>query len=124
MSFSALLRAALRAPWLRVALVATLLLAQHGALTHALTHAAAYAHTETAHAGLAPIDHDSRDPAGTVVESCVLDFAYSQVLGGVHAGHDLAFSAAEQLLVVTAILAVRNSATVVPYDSRGPPVIS
>ena len=120
MCFSALLRAALRAPWLRVALVATLLLAQHGALTHA----AAIAHAATAHAGPTPIDHDSRDPAGTVVESCVLDFAYSQVLGGVHAGHDLAFSAAEQLLVVTAILAVRNSATVVPYDSRGPPVIS
>jgi hypothetical protein len=28
------------------------------------------------------------------------------------------------VLVVTAILAVRNSVTVVPYDSRGPPVFS
>jgi len=124
MSFSALLRTAFRAPWLRAALVALLLVAQHGALTHALTHAAAHTHAETTHAGPAHIDHGSDEPAGTAAESCALDFAYSQVLGGVHAGHDVAFSAAEHDLVVAAALAVRNSVTVVPYDSRGPPVIS
>jgi len=120
MSFSALLRAALRTHWLRAALVALLLVAQHGALTHALTHAAAYTHDETAQIDL----YGSTDPVGAAAESCAFDLAYSQVLGGVHAGHALAFDAAEHVLVVIAALAVRNWVTVVPYDSRGPPVIS
>lgn len=125
MNFSAWLRTALCAPVLRAALVALLLVAQHGALTHALTHAAAHAHHETAHAESARVDFQGGgNPAGSAAESCVFDLAYSQVLGGVHTGHAVVFSAAEQLLVVTAVLAVRNSVSVVPYDSRGPPVIS
>jgi len=125
MSFSALLRTALRAYWLRPALVALLLVAQHGALTHALTHVAAYTHAETARAGSAYIDLPGKGgTAGTAAESCVFDLAYSQVLGGVHTGHAVAFAAAEHVLVIAAALAVHGLAAVVPYDSRGPPVIS
>jgi hypothetical protein len=75
-----------------------------------------------AQSALADQGHDKRAKQAT--ESCAFDLVYSQVLGGVHTGHDLAFAAAEHVLVVTATLAVRNSVTVVPYDSRGPPVLS
>lgn len=120
-----LLRSALRAKWLRGALIALLLAAQHGALTHALMHMGRVAQGQTAvHAQSALADHGDDSHARQVTESCAFDLVYSQVLGGVHGGHDLAFAAAEHVLVVTATLAVRNSVTVVPYDSRGPPVIS
>ncbi|MDH4151427.1 MAG: hypothetical protein OEV67_13045 [Betaproteobacteria bacterium] len=121
----------LRAKWLRGALIALLLLAQHGALTHALMHAGRLAQGHTAHLSvshtqLAPADHDHGhdNRVRQATESCTFDLVYSQVLGGVHAGHVVTYTAAEQVLVVTATLAVRNSVTVVPYDSRGPPVIS
>ena len=124
-----LLRSALRAKWLRGALIALLLFAQHGALTHALTHASRLAQGQAAHlpithaqTPLADHGHDNR--ARQATESCAFDLVYSQVLGGVHAGHVVALAAAEQLLVVAETVAVRNSVTVVPYDSRGPPVIS
>ena len=120
-----LLRSALRAKWLRGALVALLLAAQHGALTHALMHAGKAVQGQTAvHAQTVSADHGHDKRALQATESCAFDLVYSQVLGGVHTGHDLTFAAAEQLLVVTATLAVRSSVTVVPYDSRGPPVFS
>ena len=119
------LRSALRAKWLRGALIALLLAAQHGALTHALMHMGRLAHGQTAvHAQTASVGHGHDKHARQATESCAFDLVYSQVLGGVHTGHDLAFAADEHVLVVTAILAVRNSVTVVPYDSRGPPVFS
>ncbi len=125
MNFSALLRNAFCAHGLRAALVALLLLAQHGALTHALTHAAAHTQDKTAHTDSAHIELPGKgDPAGAVAESCLSDLAYSQLLGGVHAGHAVSFDVAEQVLVVAAAQAVRNSATVVPYDSHGPPAFS
>ena len=109
--------------------LALLLFAQHGALTHALTHASRLAQGQAAHlpithaqTPLADHGHDNR--ARQATESCAFDLVYSQVLGGVHAGHVVALAAAEQLLVVAETVAVRNSVTVVPYDSRGPPVIS
>lgn len=124
-----LLRSALRAKWLRYTLVALLLAAQHGALTHALMHASKAAqgraaHLSISHAQAVSADHGHDKRALQATESCAFDLVYSQVLGGVHIGHDLTFAAAEQLLVVTATLAVRSSVTVVPYDSRGPPVFS
>lgn len=120
-----LLRSALHAKWLRGALVALLLAAQHGALTHALMHAGRAAQGQTAvHAQSALADHGHDTRTRQATESCAFDLVYSQVLGGVHGGHDFAFAAAEHVLVVTATLAVRNSVTVVPYDSRGPPVLS
>lgn len=123
------LRSALRAKWLRYALVALLLAAQHGALTHALMHAGKAAqgqaaHLSVAHAQTASADHGHDKRALQATESCAFDLVYSQVLGGVHADHDLAFAAAEHVLVIAAALAVRSSITVVPYDSRGPPGLS
>ena len=115
----------LRAKWLRGVLVALLLAAQHGALTHALMHAGRAAQGQAAvHAQSALADHGHDKRTKQATESCAFDLVYSQVLGGVHGGHDLAFAAAEHVLVLTATLAVRNSLTVVPYDSRGPPVLS
>lgn len=122
---TSLLRSALRAKWLRGALIALLLAAQHGALTHALTHAGWLAHGKSAvHASAQVLAQDDGSRKSQAVELCAFDLVYNQVLGGVHAGHALVFDAAEQVLVVIATLAVRNSVTVVPYDSRGPPVIS
>lgn len=124
-----LLHSALRAKWLRGALVALLLAAQHGALTHALMHAGKLAQGQPAHLSVShsqsPLaDHGQDSRVRQVTESCAFDLVYSQVLGGVHGGHAPAFAASEQALVVTAAIAVRSSVTVVPYDSRGPPVIS
>jgi hypothetical protein len=119
------LRSALRAKWLRAVLIALLLAAQHGALTHALMHMGRLAHGQAAvHAQTASVSHGHDKRIRQATESCAFDLVYSQVLGGVHTGHDLAFAADEHVLVVTAMLAVRNSVTVVPYDSRGPPVFS
>jgi hypothetical protein len=116
-----LLRSALRAKWLCGALIALLLAAQHGALTHALMHAGWLAQGKTAvHASAQSENH----PADRAVELCAFDLVYNQVLGGVHVGHALTFAAAEHLLVVVAAPAVRNPVTVVPYDSRGPPAIA
>jgi hypothetical protein len=128
MSLAVLLRRTLRARWMPVALAGLLLVAQQGALTHALTHADLHGHVEVRHDHAHPAGHDAghpdHAPTGDVAEFCAFDLVYSQVLGGVHGGHDLAFSAAEHVLVVTAAIAVHNSVTVVPYDSRGPPVLS
>lgn len=122
---SGLLRSALRAKWLRGALIALLLAAQHGALTHALMHAGWLAHGKSSvHAPAQTLVQDNGSRKSQAVELCAFDLAYSQVLGGVNAGHAVAFAAVEHALLVTATLAVRNSVTVVPYDSRGPPVIS
>ncbi|MGV3628120.1 MAG: hypothetical protein ACO1PN_10585 [Betaproteobacteria bacterium] len=124
-----LLHFALRAKWLRYTLIALLLVAQHGALTHALMHAGRatqgqVVHLSISHAQTASADHGHDNRARQATESCAFDLVYSQVLGGVHSGHDLAFAAAEHVLVIAAVLAVRSSVTVVPYDSRGPPVLS
>ena len=118
-----LLHSVLRAKWLRGALIALLLAAQHGALTHALSHAGWLAQGKSvAHASAQASSHDGRAKQAT--ESCALDLVYNQVLGGVHADPVAAFDAVEQVLVVAATLALRSSVTVVPYDSRGPPAIS
>ena len=120
-----LLRSALRSKWLRGALIALLLAAQHGALTHALMHAGWLAQGKSAvHAPAQTLAQDNGSRKSQAMELCAFDLVYNQVLGGVHAGHAVGFAAAEHVLVVTATLAVRNSVTVVPYDSRGPPVIS
>jgi hypothetical protein len=115
------LRSALRAKWLRGALIALLLAAQHGALTHALMHAGWLAQGGLAvHASV----QDEHHPAEHAVESCAFDLLYNQVLGGVHAGHAPVFAAAEQVRAVIATAAVRSPVTAVPYDSRGPPALS
>jgi hypothetical protein len=120
-----LLHSARRAKWLRGALIALLLAAQHGALTHALMHAGKAMHGETfAHGQSVLADHGYDRPAREATESCAFDLVYSQVLGGVHADHTITFAAAEHARVVTATLVLRNPGTAVPYDSRGPPARS
>lgn len=116
-----MLRSALRAKWLRGALIALLLAAQHGALTHALTHASWMAQGRTAvHAMV----QDEHNPTKRAVELCAFDLVYNQLLGAVHADHAVSFAAAEHVLVVAATPALHNPVTAVPYDSRGPPAIS
>jgi len=116
-----MLRSALRAKWLRGVLIALLLAAQHGALTHALTHASWMAQGKAAvHAMV----QDEHNPTERAVELCAFDLVYNQVLGAVHADHAVSIAATEHVLVVVAAPAVRNPVTAVPYDSRGPPVIS
>jgi hypothetical protein len=128
-SFPALLQSALRAGWLRAALVALLLFAQHGALTHALSHMAVHGGEGTAHVHAQHDSHDSHGhhdegPAETAAESCAFDLLYSEVLGGVPAGQFAGFSAAVRTSLVVAAVLAHGAAVFVPYDSRGPPVIS
>lgn len=119
------IRGVLRAASLRVALIALLLAAQHGALTHALMHAQRLAQGGSiAHASSAPSahGHDSHDRQAT--ESCAFDLVYTQVLGGLHSGHVPVVAASGHLPVAAAAIAVHSALTVVPYQSRAPPVLS
>lgn len=125
------MRSALRSIRLRLLLAALLLFAQQGALTHALSHAGRQAHGLSGwimpvaggtqyHAG-----DDPHAPADSRVDNaCAFDLAYSQVLGGVHAGHDIHAAVARP--AATGVAAVRPwpVATVLSYRSRAPPVIS
>ncbi len=130
MTCSRLLDKSLRSIALRWALVALLLFAQQGALTHALRHAGGHAHESvaalhqpgyesSAHAG-----HDDSSGRAAVSGECAFDLVYSQVLGGMHAGHMLYFVATDT--VAHAIAAAHPCGTTanVPYDSRGPPAFS
>lgn len=77
------LRHLLRARWLRCALVALLLLAQHGALTHALAHAGGRVgggHAVTHSAAHLPVQGDSA-PVKKAASLCAFDQVYSQVFG-------------------------------------------
>jgi len=80
-----LLHSALRAKWLRGALIALLLVAQHGALTHALLHAGWQAHGGVARLDVSAEQLAQNDgaPANQATKSCAFDPVYSQVLGGV-----------------------------------------
>ena len=125
-----MLRVSLRSIALRWVLAAFLLLAQQGALTHALSHAGGHVHDATAachtedhSASDTPSSHTDR--AGRVVSGqCAFDLLYSQVLGGVHAGHTVHVTATDAVAPL-AVVARSFSATFrVPYDTRGPPAIS
>lgn len=116
---------------LRWSLAALLLFAQQGALTHALTHAAAvHAHEsvaalhQPAHESSAHADHDKSGGRSAVSEQCAFDLVYSQVLGGMHAGYKLQFAAAAAVAVAVVATLPRGITTSVPYDSRGPPALS
>jgi hypothetical protein len=125
-----LLRASLRSIALRWTLAAFLLVAQQGALTHALSHAGEHAHetvvalhgdeysavdaTSSHHEGDAPV----------VSGQCAFDLVYSQVLGGLHAGHALFLTATDAISPVVSVAQSFSATTRVPYDTRGPPAIS
>lgn len=124
-----LLHSALRAKWLRAALIALLLFAQHGALTHALTHVARQAHGGFAQAAV-PVhplaqgnSHAAGIPAKQLTELCAFDLVYSQVLGGV------AVTVVDFPVVAatTAVLTQRASARMgsepPPFLAQGPPAL-
>ena len=136
MILSRLLRASLRTIALRWVLAAFLLVAQQGALTHALSHAGGHAHEavaalhehahEHAHGNEAPNSaHPNEDTDGRALsEQCAFDLVYSQVLGGVHAGHTALVQTTNNVVPVVAVAQSFSAATHVPYDTRGPPAIS
>lgn len=129
-----MLRASLHSVALRWVLAAFLLLAQQGALTHALSHASGHAHEAVAALHLerhAADDHpaaqyDAHQDAGgrAVSGQCAFDLVYSQVLGGVHAVHNLCVSASDVVAPFAVIAQSFSAITRVPYDTRGPPAIS
>ena len=118
------MRLALRSSWLRGALVALLLVAQHGALTHALAHAGRAAHVDEPALHATDSRHAGGAPADVAAEACADDLVYSQVLGGVHAGMVVIPGAAGQALRFSSAPFLRGGTAVVPYDIRGPPRIS
>ena len=120
----------LRSSALRWALVALLLAAQQGALTHALSHAGGHVH-ETAvslHEHVEAHDHgvDEHHDSGRslVSEQCALDLVYSQVLGALHADYGVYFAATDAVAPVVIVSRLRVISASVPYDSRGPPAFS
>ncbi len=126
-----LFRSALRAIALRWVLALLLLLAQQGALIHALGHAAGHAHGSVAalhvdhHPAAKQADDPSHQPAVRLVsEQCAFDLVYNQVLGALPAGHCLQFEATDPVVHAVFALRTRSAPASVPYDSRGPPVFS
>lgn len=120
----------LRSIALRWVLAALLLFAQQTALTHALSHAGGHAHKSVA-APQAPAqessahaDHDGSGGRSAVSEQCAFDLVYSQVLGGMFAGYKLHVAVAEPAAHAVIVAQPRGTTASVPYDSRGPPVIS
>ncbi len=124
-----LLRSALRTKWLRGALVALLLFAQHGALTHALTHAARQAHGGFAQAAVPAHlltqanSNAGGTPAKQLTELCAFDLVYSQVLGGVAVTVvDLPVVAATNEVPIQRTSA-RTVAEPPPFLAQGPPAL-
>lgn len=130
MTVSRLLGRPLRSVALRWALAALLLVAQQGALTHALTHAAGHAHESVAEldehvqVSSAHADRDESGGRAAVSGQCAFDLVYSQVLGGVHVGHTPHFAATDVVAHAVFTTQSRGATVSVPYDSRGPPALS
>lgn len=137
MSLRRLFDRTLRAAAPRWLLAVLLLLAQQGALTHALVHAGAQAHGGHIHAAQVDDggahalhgDHGGHDDHGADGQSaasaqCAFDLVYSQVLGALHS--TALPLCAETAAPVTAVVAQApvGAAPEVPYDSRGPPAFS
>lgn len=119
-----LLRSALRAKWLRGALIALLLVAQHGALTHALMHAGWLAQDKTAvHASAQTLAQDDGGRKSQAVELCALDLAYSQVLGGA----TVTVIDFPVVVAIPEVLTLRASARTIaeppPFLAQGPPAL-
>lgn len=130
MTGSRLLGTSLRSIALRWALAALLLFAQQAALTHALGHAGGHAHKSVAapqapaHESSAHADHDGSGGRSAVSEQCAFDLVYSQVLGGMSAGHTLHVAATDPVAHAVIVAQPRGTTASVPYDSRGPPAFS
>lgn len=113
-----------RSGWLSGVLIALMLFAQHGALTHALSHAA-----RLAHGGYVQVGASAHQPAGDAGHSggratkpCAIDFAYSQVLGGVATATAEMAAAAGITEHCTPHPRARIVAASPPFLAQGPPV--
>lgn len=116
---------------LRWVLALLLLVAQQGALIHALGHAAGHAHESVAalhdheHHTAAQADDPCHEPqVRRVSEQCAFDLVYSQVLGGLHAGHWLHLDASDPVVNDVFVWSTRSAPAGLPYNSRAPPVFS
>jgi hypothetical protein len=110
----------MRHAFLRLALIALLLVAQHAALTHAIWHA--YRDGPSAHQRHA---NNSRTGGGHVPEHvlCVFDVAFGQVLGATHgsASHFCAPELASELIAQSA--RPYTGVVSLSFHSRAPPVL-
>lgn len=114
-------RRLLRLRLLHAALIALLLFAQHGALTHALLHVAHHGETAAhAHAGHDHA-HDEERPSGELSANCGFDLLYSEVLGGVHGGCQGVVTGATRAVLIAVGSWTAAATSAVPYDSRAPP---
>jgi hypothetical protein len=109
---------------LHAALIALLLFAQHGALTHALLHVAHQGGAEVHAADAHEHAHDHEQPSGEWSANCGFDLLYSEVLGGVPGGClDITTVAPRAVLIAAGSIATAGTSAV-PYDSRAPPAFS
>ena len=116
-----------RLPGLRLlhaALIALLLFAQHGALTHALLHVAHQGEAEVHAAHAHDHEHGGERPSGEWSADCGFDLLYSEVLGGAPgACHSVATGATSAVLIAAGSETAAGTSAV-PYDSRAPPAFS
>jgi hypothetical protein len=110
--------------WLHAALIALLLFAQHGALTHALLHVAHQGVAEAHAAHAQEHAHDEEQPSGGWTANCGFDLLYSEVLGGVSCGYQGVASAATCAVLIAPGSFTTAGISAVPYDSRAPPAFS
>lgn len=103
--------------------IALLLVAQHGALTHAIWHAHEYLPAHTQESGYESQSSGDRGggPQSPQSELCGFDLAFGQVLGGVHGAcqHFVAPGLAAERPVQP--LHARWAAAPIFFYSRGPP---
>lgn len=126
---------ALGSALLRGLLGLLLLVAQHGALTHALVHVSGHAHVvPDVAAAAAPVNDEGRGhghdharvqrPDGesrNATPQCAFDLLYSELLGGVLLIDSVIMAGAMIPGMVIPVAAHELSATALPYRSRGPP---
>lgn len=110
--------------WLHAALVALLLFAQHGALTHALLHVAHHGEAEVHATHAHEHAHDDEQPSGEWSANCGFDLLYSEVLGGAPGGCQGVVTAATRAVLIAVGSWTAAAISAVPYDSRAPPALS
>lgn len=109
---------------LHAALIALLLFAQHGALTHALLHVAHQGGAEVHAADAHEHAHDHEQPSGEWSANCGFDLLYSEVLGGAPGGCQGVVTAATRAVLIAVGSWTAAAISAVPYDSRAPPALS
>lgn len=109
---------ALRSTLFALACVLLLLVAQQGALTHAIWHAH---QTKTTHSPSAIDKHQT--PAGQA-SLCAFDLAFGQVLGSAHGSGATLTVIAADIERIHDVPAARLHAEALSPKSRGPPVLA